>query len=623
MSLNSRSSDIIVLSDEEDTDGPNSKRKLAVNTASIKQPTIKQPTITKAQPKKVDTNFIREKLLEEEKKLNVLKALKKIQKQDTPTTPNGRVTAFTNTHSIATVPIQGSALNKSSAKSRMSTFEHSQRSSQSKIVVVPGNLRPSLNTVTTVTSSGMGTGISSRLQQLVDNVAVDQALPSDRNLSRLASSLVKTKSYNPPVPSLTTIATGSKYTKSTSKPPHEMVTIFTPSRFQPPPLLSAAKSGSIQVSTISSTTGSKNLAILALSKAEMNDSDKQYVKLAVETSKRYRDFMLRQTHNRRAFSKQLERQILVAPYPKTFRQVWPIIPVQDPSFIPNFGLEGVVEHFQSSARSHAPKAPPKVKPVCNQCKCDFASAWQIRKGNSKQLLLCESCDFQNLKILQRSKLSTQLKTLLESVRKEEDQHNEECEKSKKEVIELEKKSLLSLGNKPPPLMSEQKDPNRVITTNVIKNSTKVSVLEKHMVIKTAAAANGNSSESQHPVIPSILGQRYHTPELLPIDEIIKGSRKRKETSSALPPSKSFKPGSALDQTLNKLSETLIKRKLDEHIRPVVHEQSPKVNTVIEAVATPTSPVSMEKMNSFESRKNRRKGTPKHKRLLSSSSGTGE
>ena len=579
----------------------------------------------------MDTNFIREKLLEEEKKLNVLKALKKIQKQDIPTTPNGRVTAFTNTHSIATVPIQGSALNKSSAKSRMSSFEHSlgsgsQRSSQSKVVVVPGNLRPSSAAVTTVTSSGMGTGISSRLQQLVDNVAVDQALPSDkRNLARLASSLGKAKSYNPPVPSLTTITTSSKYIKLASKPPHEMITIFTPSRFQPPPLLSAAKSGSIQVSTISSTTGSKNLAILALSKGEMNDTDKQYVKLAVETSKRYRDFMLRQTHNRRAFSKQLERKILVAPYPKTFRQVWPIIPVQDPSFIANFGLEGVVEHFQSSARSQAPKVAPKVKPVCNQCKCDFASAWQIRKGNSKQLLLCESCDFQNLKILQRSKLSSQLKTLLESIKKEEDQHNEEYEESRKEVVELEKKSLLSLGNKPPPppLMSEQKDSNRVITTNVIKNSTKVPVLEGHMVIKTAAA-NGNSSESQQSVIPSIIGQRYQTPELLPIDEIIKGSRKRKETSSAPPPSKSFKPGSALDQTLNKLSETLIKRKLDEHIRPVMHEQSPKVNTVIETVAKPASPVTMEcTINSFESRKNRRKGTPKHKRMLSSSSGTGE
>ncbi len=600
-----RSSDVIVLSDEEEVDGRKRKGKST---------SVQQPTVTTAQPTKVDPNFIREKLLEEEKKLNVLKALKKIQKQDTPPMPNGRATtAFTKTHSITTMPIQGSALNKTSAKSRMPALEQnlgSQRSIHSKIVVVPGNLKPSSAAVTTVTNSGVGTGISSRLQQLVDNVAVYQALPSNKkNLSRL-------KSLTPPVPSLTTITTSSTYTKSSTKPPHEIVTISTTGRIQPPPLLSTSKSESIQVSTISSTTGNKNLAILALSKDEMTDTDKQYVKLAVETSKRYRDFMLRQTHSRRTFSKQIERKILIAPYPKTFRQVWPIIPVHDPSFVTNFGLEGVVDHFQSNVKSQAPKLPQKVKPVCNQCKCDFASAWQIRKGNSKQLLLCESCDFQNLKILQRSKLSNQLKTLVESVRREEDQFNEEFEENKKEVIELEKKSLLSLGNKPPPpLTSQQNDTNRVITTNVIKNSIKVPVVEDRMITKVTAA-NGNSKNA---TIPSILGQHLHTPELLPIDEIVQSSRKRKITSSPLPPSKSFKPGSTLDVTLTKLSQTLIKRKLDEQrhdTQPVADEQVPTVSAGLDAV---DSPGNESKMSPFDSRRSRRKGTPKHKRLLSSSS----
>ncbi len=602
-----RSSDVIVLSDEEETDGRKRKGKFT---------SVLQSTLTVPQPKKIDTNSIREKLQEEEKKLNVLKALKKIQKQDPLPVPNGRATTtFTKTHSITTMPIQGSALNKTGAKSRVSSLEPNlgpQRSLQSKIVVVPGNLKPSSAAVTTVTSSGMGTGISSRLQQLVDNVAVYQALPSDKkNLSRL-------KSLAPPIPSLTTITTSSAYSKSNTKPPHEIVTISSTGRIQPPPLLSTSKSGSIQVSTISSTTGNKNLAILALNKDEMTESDKQYVKMAVETSKRYRDFMLRHTHSRRTFSKQLERKILVAPYPKTFRQVWPIIPVHDPSFVANFGLEGVVEHFQSNIKYQTPKLPPKVKPVCNQCKCDFASAWQIRKGNSKQLLLCESCDFQNLKILQRSKLSNQLKTLVESVRKEEDQFNEEFEESKKEVIELEKKSLLLLSNKPPPLTSQSKDANRAITTNVIKNSIKVPVVEDHLAVKTAA--NGNSHDSKHAAIPSILSQQLHTPELLPIDEIIKGSRKRKENSSPLPPSKSFKPGSTLDVTLNKLSQTLIKRKLDEQrqdTQPVADDQVPSVSIGIDNVENAVS------VSPFDSRRSRRKGTPKHKRLLSSSSGPGE
>ena len=57
----------------------------------------------------------------------------------------------------------------------------------------------------------------------------------------------------------------------------------------------------------------------------------------------------------------------------------------------------------------------RVKPICNQCGCDYASAWQIRKNNSKQLLLCEACDFLNLKLLQRSKLATQLKELVSTI----------------------------------------------------------------------------------------------------------------------------------------------------------------------------------------------------------------
>ena len=619
-----RSSDVIVLSDEEETDGPNSKHGHPAKSGSSQ---LAKPTSNStAQAGNVDTNSIREKLLEEERKLTMLKALKNIQKQDTTPVPNGRVTAFSKTHTIATVPIQGSALNKTSAKSRLSAFEHSlsaRSTIQSKIVVVPGNLKPSSSITTSVTSSATGTGISSRLQQLVDNVAVNQALPSDRNLQRLASSLGKTRSLSPPV--LSTLNTKS------IKPSHEIISLTT-TRSQPPPLLptsqqvsTTTKGGSIQVSTISSTTGNKNLAILALAKdqSERTEAEKQHVKLAVETSKRYRDFVLKQAHSKRSFMKQLERKILISPYPKTFRQVWPIIPVHDSSFIPNFGLEGVVEHFQSSTKSQTPKAPPKVKPVCNQCNCDFASAWQIRKGNSKQLLLCEACDFQNLKILQRSKLSNQLKELLESVRKEEEQFNQECEESKKQVIELEKQSLLSL-HKPLPLNTQQ---TSVVTTNVIKNVPKVS---SHSVVVDGnkVSANGNQ---QHPVIPSILGQRHHAPELLAIDEIVRESRKRKDTSGVQPPpSKSFKPGSALDQTLNKLSESLIKRKLDEQRLDSQPEQPLKAEPVpMEISDVPNSvtktPVVMDtkSISAAESRKNRRKGTPKHKRLLSSSSATGE
>ena len=118
---------------------------------------------------------------------------------------------------------------------------------------------------------------------------------------------------------------------------------------------------------------------------------------------------------RRVAKKNLDKKLFATPYPKTYRQVWPIVPVSDGDFIKNFGLEAVCHYFDTKWQmDHLVKqrnASASSKPICHQCKCDFASAWQVRKSNSHSLLLCESCDFKNLKTLQREKIANHLKDL--------------------------------------------------------------------------------------------------------------------------------------------------------------------------------------------------------------------
>ena len=118
---------------------------------------------------------------------------------------------------------------------------------------------------------------------------------------------------------------------------------------------------------------------------------------------------------RKVAKKNLDKKLFATPYPKTYRQVWPIVPVSDGDFIKNFGLEAVCHYFDTKWQmDHLVKqrnASASSKPICHQCKCDFASAWQVRKSNSHSLLLCESCDFKNLKTLQREKIANHLKDL--------------------------------------------------------------------------------------------------------------------------------------------------------------------------------------------------------------------
>ena len=663
-----------------------------------------------------DLHALQELLDQEEKKLNLLKS-----KRVRQTSPINNAAAATRAASGPT--IQGSALNKATGRAASNNVAvpvlrdspipfKSPNQSKPSIVVVPGksSARGGVGGSSTLTVTSRGgntavpsTGISSRLQQIVDTVAVDQALGSAQNALRSMNSGAQAKllssMHTPPVPSLiTTSSTSLKLSNGTPfhqlstsnmpplrpklpsgiRPSHEIITIGDSpiAKNPPPPLLptpstgltglqphvripTATASGSIQVPAISST--SRALSAIASANAGHAVDGME----TIENSKRYKEYRMKQFHSRKTFQKQMERRMISSPYPKTFRQVWPVVPIQDPTFIRNFGLESVLHHFDSSLKALHEKTnnTSKVKPICNQCGCDFASAWQIRKNNSKQLLLCEACDFQNLKILQRTKLSNQLKDLLESVEKEEEKFVQQCDDSLKQVIALEKQSILTSHqvNRPPPLTSSLQ-----VKRSDHSNHTIVRVSDNLMTVGQQLAGltsviggssdglirssvYGSVNRSQVPgtrgevtvvqpraaVIPSIIGQISHI--------VGDSSRKRKDPPSltsnnaTLPPSKTFKAGSALDHTLNKLSQQLIHRKLDEQRQElggdaagIVEDAESQRNaspsptlTAGAARGRGSTPASATKQSGREGRKSRRKGTPRHKRHLSSSSVTSD
>ena len=72
---------------------------------------------------------------------------------------------------------------------------------------------------------------------------------------------------------------------------------------------------------------------------------------AVENSRQYKDFLMKESHAQKNFQKQMDRKLVLAPYPKTFRQVWPNIPVHDPSFMRSVGLETVCLHFDANLKA--------------------------------------------------------------------------------------------------------------------------------------------------------------------------------------------------------------------------------------------------------------------------------
>ena len=564
------SSDVIVLSDED-------------TSASVSP---SSPVSATHEGSSADVSQIRELLEQEESKLRRLQQLRVIQ-SPLPAPPAPSEDPLESTR---TVPRGGGG--------------------KANIVVVPGNQK----------SSG-GIGISSRLQHIVDSIAVDhgtgQGCKGPAGSRASPPSSLPPSSLPPPSgqqqqkQSLGVAQSVSQYlrAKGTGR---DIITITdSPSHVsasKPPPLLptsftSSVKS-SVQESSVSSTSADMQPPSLRLSDPEKEKA----IMAAVENSKRYRDYLAKHLLAKRSFQKQIERKVAIAPYPKTFRQVWPVIPVFDSSFVRNYGLEAILQHFDSSLNAGGDRASStgsKVKPICNQCGCDFASAWQIRKSNSKQLLLCEACDFANLKILQRSKLANQLRELLASVTKEREQFRMENEEARKQVVSAERQLIAAMAQQqerqhhPPPLFSQRKTvaglsiPNASALTNHVFSATHTSTGK----MPSGTTVLVNSSQI---VIPSILPSLYTQPR-----EAKEGreqsSRKRSEpggSGGVGPPGKSVK----LDLTLNKLSKALLERKLDEQ-----RQQQQKA-----AQKEGGAP-------GADSRRSKRKGTPRHKRHLSASS----
>ena len=159
---------------------------------------------------------------------------------------------------------------------------------------------------------------------------------------------------------------------------------------------------------------------------------------------------------------------------------------------------------------------------------------------------------------------------------------------------------------------------------MIKNIPKVS---SHSVVDDGSKVSPNCDQ-QHPLISSILVQRHHTP-LLATGEIVRDSKKRKDTSDVQPPpSKSFKPGTTLDQTLIKRGVSLTNKKRQD----LQTKHLLKVDTVSTKTSASDVPNTVSKtpvvtdtvsLSAAKAQKSRRKGTPTHKRLLRSSSAIGE
>lgn len=376
-----------------------------------------------------------------------------------------------------------------------------------------------------------------------------------------------------------------KHIKSSSSP--EVITISdTPSPASPPALISTNSAPGV----IHGPSLSSGLKL-----------DESLVLKTIENSRKYRDFVMRQNNVKRNFQKQMDKKVSTFPYPKTFRQVWPIVPVQDPSFVKNLGLETVTQFFEHNPVTKSSSAS-KVKPICNQCGCDFASAWQIRKNNSKQVLLCESCDFANLKLLQRTKLSTQLKEVVESVRREEEKFDMESDEARKHLFATE----------------------RVMFTNKThSNMSQGNHMNRHQTLLDRVGDT---------VIPSILpvktGMHEKSSELL---------RKRRLEHEVSPlPSKTTK--THLDFTLNRITQQLLLKQVDEKVQQHRHHNTPPIRTLSTKTPPPLEEVDVNHTSilskktpppltsvtpssggSADSRRNRRKGQPRQNLKLSNSS----
>ena len=582
---------------------------------------------------------LRELLKQEESRLDMLKKAKGDQKQVATTqhlsnshTKSSDVVTHTS-HSGGSSVIHsnsvGAAGSNSGSRGHVSSLQTRASTQQQPQVQV------------------QGPGMSSRLQQLVESVAVDQL---NSQTSKLKQSMhVQQQNLLNTTNLLSHTLKMQLGNQKASSP--EVITISdSPSPISPPPLTSVQSNTpmSIQVPTISS--GQQLLKL-----------DEPAILRAIENSRRYKEFMMKQANSKRVFQKQIEKRIATAPYPKTFRQVWPIIPVHDPNFIKSLGLETVTMFFDPRWRTELAKPPPasKIKPICNQCGCDFASAWQIRKNNAKQVLLCESCDFANLKLLQRTKLAGQLKELVESIRTDEEKFSADCDEARKKMVASEKQAIVaSQGLSRPPANSQKSVITHlpVLKTTLassfaqLPSSNHVSTTSKLVSALNSDTNTAPSAKQTQAVIPSILpSQISRDGDKRPSatskaqstsKETPEPSRKRKlQDSDTASARKAAKGSPNLDQTLNRITEQLLRKQVDEKCKgqtqDLQHQPSPppppaappagaeaaRPAIFVDSTGSSPSNPAMPTSNAGLRKSRRKGGTPRQNRHLSNSSAT--
>ena len=142
-----------------------------------------------------------------------------------------------------------------------------------------------------------------------------------------------------------------------------------------------------------------------------------------------------------------------------------------PPFL-NFGLEAISTWLNTSQdkRNSASRVNPSVINVAPT----FSSAWQICKSNSATSVRgLRLHQLEDPAAFEAGQSDEEMKELVDSIKKEEDKFSV-CEEARKQVVALERQTVLSApAQRPPPLTSQllqRQEQSRVVENSEVKTS---------------------------------------------------------------------------------------------------------------------------------------------------------
>ena len=429
-----------------------------------------------------------------------------------------------------------------------------------------------------------GTGVSSSLQQSVNVHDVSGKFPGANIMSRVVYLT------SPNVPCLTAMLSSPLTNKNTLSSNSSRSNTTTVAAKVMPQIMSTSTNtkSSNKVTSPSDVPISRNPSSTPSGTAKMHTATDDLLQVATvpslcwpntritncnaEYSCKYRDYVVKQNFTKKVFQKQIEHKIVRAAYPKSFRQVWPLIPTQKSVFVRHYGLECVTHYLNSTSSTAHEKKVNIVHPYCTLCGFDFASSWQIRQKNSKRLLYCETCDIQNIKTTQRLKLENHFKILIDTIKKEESKFDIICEAGKKQFLLQEnmaaERTPLLVTNSCNPLVQTKGIPASSVSStaqtnlantisalrmklyNHFRNSAVSSTCRRTLPF-TTSSSSGPMSSTKKQVLVGL--KRKHT----------RGRDAATRQVDKPPPSKVSKPGLVLDMSLIKINQQLLTQKLDQ------------------------------------------------------------